>query len=147
MSIQEKETIVSLISTFVIVTGYLFYIDSDYGSVTDQMSMLTFWATYILLLMPIFILIKIVIIIIFAIINKIITDEELPEHSDELDQLIDLRAARNTLIVMTLSLLGAVSLIPIGYGLEAMLIGIIVCITISMAAWDITRIYFYRRGF
>lgn len=97
MSYQEKKNIVSLVSTFLILGFYCMYVfqQQPFGSL-EQAEVHLFWATFILLLLPVTIAAKIIISIIFSILYRIAAKEEEPSFSDELDKLIELKAIRNS---------------------------------------------------
>ena len=94
MSHQEKRNIVNIVSSLLIASIYFSYVFQSYaleGMSTDEL--LRFWATTLLILIPITIVAKIIIYIIFSIANTIATRENEPPR-DERDRLIELRSAR-----------------------------------------------------
>ena len=74
MSYQEKKNIVSLISTLLIFGFYCLYVFQKYqeGSI-DSTDTFRFWGAVILILIPVSIVAKIIITIVFNIIYRITT--------------------------------------------------------------------------
>ena len=106
MVYQEKRSIVNIISSLLIFAGYSYYIfqikgDQNMPLIND----FAFWAKFILILIPVTIVSKIIIYIIFSIINTIATREELPKLTDERDKLIELKSMRNSHFVFIIGFL------------------------------------------
>ncbi len=98
MSYQKKRNIVYLISTLLIFWFFWLYVFQRYleGSLNST-NVFSFWGSAILLLIPAQIVVNIILHIVFSIINKIATNEECePSLTDERDQLIELKATRNS---------------------------------------------------
>jgi hypothetical protein len=147
MQYQETRSIVYLVSSVVVSALYALYILITYQrQLTQVPDDRVFWAAVILIFIAVQIGIRMVVIIIFAIIHKIRTDEDTVYQEDELDQLIDLKATRmfsNVFMAgLALALLGQVLGLPL-YGLFLTLGGAIV---VSSLTLDLTHIIFYRRG-
>lgn len=147
MQYQETRSIVYLASTVVASALYALYIGSTYaGQVAQAPDDRVFWATVILIFIPVLIVFRIIVTIIFAILHKIRTDEDTVYQEDELDRLIDLKATRmfyNVLMAgVVLALLGQVLGLPLS-GFFLMLGGAIVVAGLTL---DLTQLFFYRRG-
>ncbi len=148
MSYQERRTLVSLLSTILISALYFVYVFQRYPS-TDAYSpdVFRFWGSAILILIPVSIVSKIVIYIVFSILNTIATQEQEPAFSDERDRSIELRATRNSLYVFTFGFLLAMGSLVIDRPPSVMFILLILSGIVSEIVGDITQVYFYRRGF
>jgi len=148
MSFQEKRSIVSLFSNMLISILYLIYI-LNYHSSTNPLNNddLAFWGGLILLLVPVKVFGKVVIHIIFLIINKIVANEDEPNFNDELDKLIELKSLKNVFIIFMSGFVLSMAAIVIGYTASTMFILLISSLIISEAAGDLSQIYFYRKGF
>jgi uncharacterized membrane protein len=95
MSSKEKETIVTLISAVVIMGFYSLYVYQNY--LKEDWTLINdfkFWGTTFLIMIPVQIVSQIIIHIIFAIFNKIVTNEDMDTMSDERDKLIELKSIR-----------------------------------------------------
>lgn len=147
MSFQEKKNIVSLVTTLLIFSVYSMYVFQKYqeGSfhTTNEFS---FWGAFILVLIPVSIVAKIIIHIIFSIINTIATNEKEPLITDELDQLIALKSTRNSHYVFIIGFL--LSMIPLAMGQPPYLMFIILISSglLSEVVGIVTQLYLYRKG-
>jgi len=96
MSIQEKKPLVSLVSNLLIFGIYYLLVFRKYNqSGFSSEEELRFWAAVILILVPVLIVAKIVLYILFSIVNTIVTKEQESMLTDELDNLIELKSTRN----------------------------------------------------
>ena len=147
MQYQEIRSIVYLASTLAASALYALTIRIAYPNQLSQASDdRVFWAAVILIFIPVLIVFRIVVTIIFAIIHKIRTDEDTVNQEDELDKLIDLKATRvfyNVFMAgVVLALLGQALGLPLS-GFFLMLGGAIVAAGLTL---DLTQLFFYRRG-
>ena len=95
ITIQEKQILVSVISSILILGFYSLYVYQKYIAGNPEiLNDFKFWGRSFLFLIPVSIVVQIIIHIIFAIINKIITNEDFPSITDERDKLIELKAIR-----------------------------------------------------
>lgn len=148
MSFQEKRNLVSLLSNLLISIIYFVYVIQNYvsGSLTD-ITDFRFLGAVILILIPVQIVGKIILHIFFTIINKIITNEDEPSFSDELDNLIELKAARNSLILFMIGFVISMASLVIGMPIAIMFIILILSLISSEVIWDVSHLYLYRKGF
>lgn len=147
MSYQEKKHIVSFISTLLIFSFYCWYVFQNVPHThVDTMETLRFWAAAILILIPVSIIAKILIAILFNIIYRITTKEVEPSFSDELDKLIDLKATRNSHYVFTLGFLLAMGSLVLDMTPTTMFIILIFSGFLSEMVGVSTSLYHYRRG-
>jgi hypothetical protein len=149
MTHKEKENLVALISTIFISVPYFAYVYSQYQSQTlSTPEELKFFATSILLLIPIRIVAQIVIYILFTIARAIVTrsDKLEPELVDERDTLIDLKGERvahySFLFGFLASIIALASNSSIG-----MFFGILLVTGFASELFGIlTKIYYYNKG-
>lgn len=148
MTYQEKNSIVSIFSTLIIFIIYYLYIMQMYpqGTGISSSEILKYWGLVIILLVPVQVIIKIVITIVFNIINRIVTNEQEPTITDELDRLIYLKVVRNTcysfLIVFFVAMGTLVIELPITVMFHILLIGLIGSGIIA----EISQLIYYRKG-
>ena len=90
---------------------------------------------------------QIVIHIIFAIINKIVTNEDMSTKSDERDKLIELKAIRISHWIFTAGFLVSMTTQVIGMPPYAMFLTLVFSGFISAFISELAKIYFYRKGF
>lgn len=147
MFFQEKRALVSLIGTLLISTFYFVYVLQKYeaeqlGAAND----FSFWGAAILIFIPVSVVFKIIIHIIFIIINTVATQEEEPSITDEFDKLVDLKAVRNFYHVFMAGFLLAMGVLVLGFPPLAMFIVLLLSIVVAGVILDASQFYFYRRG-
>lgn len=147
MGSKEKENIVTLISS-VLILGfyslyvYVYYIKENWELIND----FKFWGTTFLIMIPVTIIAQIVIHIIFAIVNKIVTNEDMDEPSDERDQLIELKSIRISHWIFTAGFLLAMSSQAYGMQPWVMFVTLISFGFLSGIISQVAKIYYYNKG-
>lgn len=145
---KEKEIIVSIISSILILGIYSWYVYSRYFSVDPAIvNDFKFWGKAFLILIPVSIVAQIVIHIIFAIINKIVTKEEISDLTDERDKLIELKTIRISHWIFILGFLLAMASQAMGMQPWVMFVTLIYSGFVASITSEITKLYYYRRGF
>ena len=95
MGHQEKQSFVSIIGSVLVIGFYSMYVYKNYIQADlELLNDFQFWGKSFLYLIPIGIVVQIVIHIVFAIANRIITQEDIPDITDERDKLIELKSIR-----------------------------------------------------
>ena len=89
---------------------------------------------------------KIILHIIFSIINRIATNENEPAFADELDKLIDLKATRITHYTFSMGTVLAMGSLAIGMTPNTMFVIFIGSAFLSEVAGQISQLIYYRRG-
>jgi len=147
MSYHEKRNIVSMICTLLIFAIYFMFVFHRFheGS-SDSANVFSFWGAVILILIPVLIVAKIIIFIIFMIIYRMTTAEEAPCFSDERDKLIELKAARNSYWVFCLGFLLAMASQVIHMPPSVMFIVFIFSMFVSDIFGEVSQLYYYSRG-
>lgn len=147
MSYQEKKNIVSLMSTVLISTVYFVYVLQRFQDATlDQTETFRYWGSAILILIPVSIAAKIIIHIMFSIINTIATKEKDPAFSDELDKLIELKATKTSHYVFLLGFVLAMGSLVMDMQPSAMFIILFFSGFAAELAGTATQLYLYRKG-
>jgi hypothetical protein len=90
---------------------------------------------------------QIVIHILFAIANKILTNEDMKDITDERDKLVDLKAIRISHWLFTLGFFLAMGSQAIGMQPWVMFITLILSGFISAIISESAKIWYYRKGF
>jgi hypothetical protein len=144
MSYQEKQSLVAIISNLISSTIYFYYRlqGIDLNAPLD----VKFWASTILFYLLVLIVSRIIIYIIFSILNTIITREEEPKFTDEMDKLIDTRATVNFYHLFTLGIFLAISTALLDFPPASIFIGILASMFIAGLILELSRLYFYRKG-
>lgn len=147
MSYQERRSLVAIISSIVIAAVYFAYmLQRAAADGVDIAQDTHFWASSILILIPVSIVARIVIHIIFSITNTIATREQEPEFMDERDKLIELKASQNGSNVFILGFFLSMVTVVIGLPPAAMFIALIVAGMLSALVTEASQLLYYRRG-
>lgn len=147
MDTKEKQIFVTVITSFLIVAGYSYYVYLT--QVVDNIQIIDdvkFWGTSFLILIPVALIGQIIVHIIFAIINKIVTNEDLDHRSDERDKLIELKTIRISHWVFVLGFLLAMSTLAFGMQIWVMFVVLLVSGFIASILSELMKIYYYRKG-
>jgi len=147
MSYQERRSIVNLISTILITAFYSAYMVQRYpeGSAYST-EVFHFWGAFFLILIPVAAVAKIVVYIIFSILNAIATREEEPPITDERDKLIELKAQTISTYVFIIGFILAMGSLVVGMPPSVMFIILLLAGVVSEMVSEISQFYFYRRG-
>lgn len=147
MSYQEKRSIASIISLLLSTGLYGAYVWQQYHAGSGEPANIPhFWASAILVLVPVHIASAIVVQILFAILDAIVTREDAPTIEDELDKLISLKATRNAAYVSGVGFLLAMGVVVIGLPLTAMFLMLVGSMLTAELVWELSHLYFYRVG-
>jgi hypothetical protein len=147
MGHQEKQSIVSIIGSVLVIGFYSLYVYRNY--IQDDLGLLSnyqFWGKSFLFLIPIAIAVQIVIQIVFAIANRIITQEDMPDFTDERDKLIELKSIRISHWIFVLGFMLAMGSLAIGMKPHVMFLTLISSGFLSSLASEVAKIIYYRKG-
>lgn len=148
MDNKEKQVLVTTISLVLIFGIYSLYVYNKYIVVNfDVINDFKFWGRAFLILIPVTIISQILIHILFAIFNKIMTKEDMETKSDERDKLIELKAIQISHWVFTGGFLLSMVFLVVGMPPYVMFITLIASGFLSGIASGMAKIYFYRKGF
>lgn len=147
MTYQEKRSLVYLFSTIIVSVIYFAYILQRYPDANaESTEIFRFWGTAILIFVPVQVVSKIIIHIIFSIINTVATQEEEPTIVDELDKLVALKATRNFYHVFMLGFMLSMALLAFNLLPDAMFICLSISVVVASTTLDLSEFYYYRRG-
>lgn len=147
MDLKERRILVSLLCTLVIFVWYSAHIYINYFA--DNPGLLndfTFWGKAFLMLIPISVLAQIIIHIIFAIITKITTREDLPSKTDEMDRLIELKSMRVAHWIFISGFVGAMAALALGMQPWVFFVVLTLSGFIASVISEVLSIIYYRRG-
>jgi hypothetical protein len=144
---KETQVLITMISLILVpmIYGWIIYNRFVAGN-PDLLNDFQFWGKRFLIMVPIMVVAMILIHIVFAIINKIVTNEDIPTISDEMDKLIDLKALRISHWTWSLGFLLALGSQALGMQPWVMFVTLISSCFIGSLAEGIAKIYFYRKG-
>jgi hypothetical protein len=147
MTYQEKKSIVSLVSVIVIFGSFCLYMYPQFPrNGLESLETFRFWGSFVFSLILVSIIAHIIINIVFNIVYRITTGEKEPRFEDELDNIINLRATRNSFFVFILGFLLAMGSLIIFQPSQMMFIILITSGFMSDVTGSVTRLYHYRKG-
>jgi hypothetical protein len=147
MGHQEKQSIVSIIGSVLIMVFYSLYIYRNYIQADmDLLNDFQFWGKSFLYLIPVSIGVQIAIHIVFAIANRIITQEDMPDITDERDKLIELKSIRVSHWIFIFGFMLAMGSLAVGMKPYVMFLTLISSGFLASLASEITKIIYYRKG-
>lgn len=147
MEQKEKQVLVSLIASMLIIIFYSLYVYNRYIEGNPEIiNDLRFWGRSFIVLIPVAIVIQIVIHILFAIINKVVTNEDIQDKDDERDKLIELKSLRVSYWVFIAGFMSAMGAVALGMELWVMFVIIIVSGFLSDLISSSMKIWYYRKG-
>ncbi len=148
MSYQERRAIVNAISTVLIAAVYTAYMMQRYPQ-TDPyaIEVFRFWGGFFLILIPVTIIAKIIITILFSILNTIATREAEPAITDERDRMIELKSLRAYLVVFSIGIMLAVGSLAFDMPPAVMFALVLAGGAAGEVVSDVLQFFYYRRGF
>lgn len=147
MGHHEKQSIVSIIGMALVIGLYSLYVYRHYIQVDmELLNDFRFWGKSFLYLVPVAIVVQVVIHILFAIGNRIITQEDIPDITDERDRLIELKSIRISHWIFILGFMLAMGSLAVGMKPYIMFLTFISSGFVASLASEVAKIIYYRRG-
>ena len=152
MSQQESRSLTNILSTIIITGVYALIVYQRYLNGTiDTSDVFRFWAIAILIFVPISVVARIIILIIYAIGNSVVATAkgEEPEDidfTDERDKLIELKSTKISLVVFSLGFLLALATQAANMSNHLFFITLIIVGVITEVVSEIATIIYYRKG-
>lgn len=147
MGHQEKQSIVSIIGSVLVIGFYSLYLYRNYIQADlELLNDFQFWGKSFLYLIPVAIVVQIVIHIIFAIADRIITQEDMPGFTDERDKLIELKSIRISHWIFIFGFMLAMGSLAMGMKPYVMFLTLISSGFIASLAAEVAKIIYYRKG-
>ncbi|MBN2807093.1 MAG: hypothetical protein JXR22_10585 [Prolixibacteraceae bacterium] len=147
ISSHEKMTYLSLTGSILIFFFYVRYVYLHSVVVNpDIVNDFSFWGRSFIVLIPVAIVVQIVLHIVFAIVNKILTNEDLPAKSDEMVRLIELKSIQLSHWVFVIGFFLAMGSIALNMKPAVMFILLIFSGFMASISSDVAKIYYYRKG-
>jgi hypothetical protein len=148
MGHQEKQSMVSIIGSMLVIGFYSMYVYNNYikGDL-EVLNDFQFWGKSFIYLIPIAIVVNIIIHIVFAIANRIITQEDMPSFTDERDKLIELKSIRIAHWIFILGFMTAMGSLAFGMKPYVMFLTLISSGFLASLASEVAKIIYYRKGY
>ena len=147
MSIQEKKAVFNLITTILIMGGYVFYTFSMHGDENlPHINEIQFWGEFMLVMMGVTIVLKIITYIIFSVIIKYYHMDEDLEFMDDYDKQIEMRSDRNSNYLFMIGFICSMIPIAMGKPVSSMFIILLAGGFASGVLSDLLKLYYYRKG-
>jgi len=147
MSYQEKQNIVNILSGLLItaIYGILIYQRHEQGLI-DLTQDYRSWGIIFLIFIGVSIVARIIIQIIFHIINAIATREQDVPVTDERDKLIRLKSTRNSHYIFITGFMGSIFGLALGMPVFWIFIIFVLSGLFSEIVDNGSQIYYYRKG-
>ncbi|PYI54550.1 hypothetical protein [Paenibacillus flagellatus] len=147
MSYQEKKQIVSLFSAFLVFGAYCWIVYIRYNDMLPEgTELIRFWGAAMLILVPVTMVARLIIEILFIVINWLSTKEAAPSFTDELDKIIDLKAIRISYFVFILGFFMAMGSLVVQTSLTSMFVILFLAGFTADVAGILWRLHLYRKG-
>ena len=147
MSYQVKQNIVNIFSGILITAFYaLIIIQKQQEGQFNLKEDFDTWGVIFLIYIGVSIIARIIIQIVFHIINAIATREEKVPVTDERDKLISLKATRNSYYVFSSGFVLAVMSLAIGMPVYGIFIAFVATGLLAEITDNGSQIYYYRKG-
>jgi hypothetical protein len=147
MTAQEKRPLVFLtidILTFSMYFGIVLNACTEY---TKAIGELSFWSTSILILIPLMIVSRIILYVLYSILNTATTKEKEEKLLiDELGEIIKLKATRNFSAAFMLGFVATMILLSIGASIPSMFKMFFFSIFSAFIVQNVSEYYYTKRG-
>ena len=144
---KENQVVINLVIMFIVIGFYALYVYNKH--IVDNPVIihdLKFWGKTFILMIPIVVVAMILLFIVYSIIYKIVTREDVSTKTDEMDKLIDLKALKISRWVYSIFFVAAMGSLALGKEPWIMVVILISSCFMSAIAESISRIYYYRNG-
>jgi Na+/H+ antiporter NhaD/arsenite permease-like protein len=147
MDQKERQIVVTLISTVLVIGLYVLYVyQKQVAGNIEILNDFRFWGKSFLWLIPVSIVALIVIHIIYAIINRMVTKEDIPTVDDERDRMIELKAIRVSHWIFTTGFICAMGVLAFGAKPTLMFIILFSSGFGASIISELVKLYYYRKG-
>jgi hypothetical protein len=147
MDQKERQIVITLVCSLVTIGWYALHVYNKH--VVGNFEILNdfrFWGKTFLWMIPIAIVAQIVIHIIYAIINRIITNEDIPTKDDERDRLIELKSIRVSHWIFTTGFVCFMGSMAFGVQPWFVFVGLFGSGFLASIVSELVKLFYYRRG-
>ena len=147
MTYQEKQSIVNIFSGLLITSIYAAIIFKKHNSgAFDLTQDFQTWGIVFLIFIGVSIVARIIIYIIFHILNAIATREEKIPVTDERDKLIKLKSTRNSYFTFAMTFAAGFFALALGMAVYGIFIVFIIGGLVSEIVENSSQLYYHRKG-
>jgi hypothetical protein len=147
MTSQEKRPLVFLTIDILTFSIYFVLLLNASGEYTNTIGELPFWSASILILIPIMIVSRIILYVLYSILNTAKTKEKEEKFLiDELGEMIKLKASRNFSTTFMLGFVAAMILLSMGALIPAMFKMFFFSIFSAFMVQNISEYYYAKKG-
>ncbi len=146
MNYREKMSLLTIATTLFITAIYYGVVYQKYQDLSADANLFDFWATVVVLMVPIYIAVHLLSIFVFTFINKKLTGEGFPKFTDERDKLIELKAVRGDYFGVILGIFSAMLAGSLGASITTSFVLLITGMTLAGLLSNAIRFYLYRKG-
>ncbi len=146
MTFQERRSLVSIVSNLLIIAVYSAMMLQRYPDSGDYSpEVFKFWGAFILILIPVSVVARIVVHLVFVGLNALATHEGEPDFLDERDRLIELKSARNALYTFMFGFIIAMTSVALDQPPAVMFVLLITFGLLADVLSDVSQFIYYRR--
>ena len=147
MSSQERQAIVSLLTTLLLAAIFFVYVLPRYPAGNPYSAeVFRLWGWVVVIFIPVSIVANIAMSIAFSIVYSMATHEKAASFVDERDKFIELRALRNSVYVFAGGFFLAMGSLALGISPSVMFTVLMCSGYGSGLVGGISQIYLYRKG-
>ncbi len=147
MNFQQKRHVMNILSSLLIMGIYGIWVWNKFTSGGAGLEQdLVFWARSFLILIPVAVVGKILLTILFAIFMKVTTGEEEPPITDERDRLIELKSNQIAQWIFVSGFLGAMVAVWLGQSVAVMFLIFAASGLVADMVGETFSIVMYRTG-
>ena len=145
MSYQQQRSVATIVTGAIIVALYFWIALNRLESVQpDAESLARFWASSVLILVPVGVVAAIVTAIVAAIIYQITAGEDPPMIEDERDRMIELKANQVSQAIFVLAFVGSMVPVVLGASVTVMFLVLAGGGFVAHVVGEVGRILMYR---
>ncbi|MBP7174921.1 MAG: hypothetical protein KBA53_01715 [Thermoclostridium sp.] len=147
MTYQQRKSIVSICSSLLIWGIYclwVFKINPDQSGTIE--GTIKYWGFVMVLMIPVQIVPRIIVQILFSVVNWVVTKEQEPTFSDELDKSIMLKSTRNAFYGFIVTFFCSMALLAIGLPIISMFYMMFFGFALCGLTKELSELVYYHRG-
>jgi hypothetical protein len=144
MTYYSKKAIISIVTSLIVFLYLFMPIQGMQDTGAESMSKL--WGAFFIKLLALEVVVKLIIMIVFNIINRLTTNEAEPTNTDERDKMIELKAVRNFCFMFVFGFFLAMGALMLQQPLSVMFHILALDFFISGVVLNLSYIFYYQRG-